>query len=140
MLALALLRIEIFFLLPSFSIETKSWQKHQILWDSNNLVDFNNVYKELIPRKSSLKNPLKKILTKNPKILKKIQENSKKFPPKNPEKIQTISKQFLKIPNFKKYPINSLHRTWRPKTLSDLLFFKNQQVLLWDWQFLMLMN
>ena len=48
--------------LPSFSIETKSWQKRQSFWDSNNLVDFNNVNKEFLPRKSS-----QKFLQKNPK-------------------------------------------------------------------------
>ena len=93
MLALALLRIEIFLLLPSFSIETKSWQKHQSLSDSNNLADFNNVNKEFFPRKSSQKSS-QKILPKSSS--KKIP--SKKFLQKNQRKIQKIQKiaqQFL---------------------------------------------
>ena len=99
--------------LPSFSIETKSWQKHQSLSDSSNLADFNNVNKEFIPRKSSQKilpkkNPPKIFLQKNPRKIKKS--------PQNPEKIQKISKQFLKKFLILKIS-NSLHRTWRPKTL-----------------------
>jgi len=75
MLALALLRIEIFFL-----ISKKSFRK-------------------ILKKRSS----------------KKLQENSKNFPQKsrkNSKNFQTISQKFLilKISN-------SLHRTWRSKTL-----------------------
>ena len=121
MLALALLRIEIFLLLPSFSIETKSWQKHQSLSDSNNLADFNNGNKEFLPKKSSPKKILpKKSPQKNPlktpskKFLPKIfrQKNflpkipSEKFPkkfkkiskksPKIQKHFKQVSKKFLK--------------------------------------------
>ena len=71
------------FLQSSFFFETKSEQKHQSLSDSNKLADFNNISKEFLPKKSS-----QKILPKNPnkKILqKKIQEKSKKLPPKSQE-------------------------------------------------------
>jgi hypothetical protein len=75
-----------------FFFETKSWQKHQSLSDSNKLVDFNTVNKEFLPKKSSQKssqkNPPKKILPKIPPktfLKKKIQEKSKKFPPKIPK-------------------------------------------------------
>ena len=84
----------------SFSIETKSWQKHQSLSDSNNLADFNNVNKYFLPRKSSQKTYRKKILTKNSKKFpKKIKEKSKKFP-----------NNFSKIPNFEniQFPISHL--------------------------------
>ena len=66
----------------SFSIETKSWQKHQSLSDSNYLADFNNVNKEFLP-----KNPPKKILQKNSSkknSSKKIQEKIQKITAKNP--------------------------------------------------------
>ena len=77
MLALALLRIEIFFFLLLLHWE-KSLQKDQSLSDSNNVADFNNVNKEFLQ-----KNPPKKVLQKNSP--KKIQENPKKTPQKNPE-------------------------------------------------------
>ena len=48
-----------------FCIETKSWQKHQSLSDSNNLANLNNVNKEFLPKKSSQKNPPQKKLPKN---------------------------------------------------------------------------
>jgi hypothetical protein len=109
----------------SFFIQTKSWQKHQSLSDSNNLADFNNVNKEFLPE-----NPPKKILQKNPpkKILqkkssKKNPRKIQKIPPKNPEKIQKIFKQFLKKFLILKIS-NSLHRTWRLKTLSGLFKFQ----------------
>ena len=41
--------------------ETKSWQKHQSLLDSNKLTaDFNNINKEFLPKKILPKNPPKK--------------------------------------------------------------------------------
>jgi hypothetical protein len=52
-------------------------KKNQFLPYSNNLADFNNVYKEFLPRKSSQRIPRKKILTKN---------FSKKFLKKDPPK------------------------------------------------------
>ena len=41
------------FLPSSFFIETKSWQKHQSLSDSNKLADINNMNKEFLPKNSS---------------------------------------------------------------------------------------
>ena len=101
----------------SFFFETKSWQKHKFLSDSNKLPNFNNTNKEFLPKKnppkkSSQKNPPRKILPKNPskkspqknppkKILperssQKIPRKILKLPPWNPEKIQNISKNFSK--------------------------------------------
>ena len=72
-------------------------------------------------QKSSQKNPPKNPSNKisHKKFLQK--KFRQKIPPKKslrkiPKKIQTI---FQKIPNFLKIS-NSLHRTWRPKTLSGL--------------------
>ena len=86
-----------FSFLPSFCIETKSWQKHQSLSDSNNLTDFNNINKKFLPRKSSQKNSPKKFLQK--KSPKKSRKNPKNFP--------TISQ---KVPSFQniKFPTSHL--------------------------------
>jgi hypothetical protein len=68
-----------------------------------------NFSKKILPKKSSQNiHPQKIIPNKSPpKNKKKSRKNKKKFQ-KNSQKIPT-----LKI-------FNSLHRTWRPKTLSGL--------------------
>ena len=106
------------FLPPSFSIETKSWQKHQSLSDSKNLAELNNVNKnfsqENPPKKSSQKTPPKNFSQKIP--LKKFFKKSSKNNPL--EKFQKNSKR-----NYYK------HRTWRSKSFSSLfilIFFQNK--------------
>ena len=89
------------------SFETKSWQKHHSLSDSNKLVDFNNINKEFLPKnppkkillkESSQKNPAKKFSQKiHPK---KIQEKSTKFPKKILKKSQKFQTIAQKVPNF----------------------------------------
>ena len=75
------------------------------------------ILKNISPKNSSQKISSKKILQK-----KFLQKNPpKKYPKnsrKNPKKFQTIS---LKIPKILKIS-DSLHRTWRPKTLSGFFF------------------
>ena len=73
------------------------------------------------PKKSSQKNPLKKFLPKN---------SSKKIPPKKipkkfPKNSKKIPKKFLRS--------NSLHRTWRPKTLSGLFSSILHYFKFWCW-------
>jgi hypothetical protein len=60
------------------------------------------------PKKFFQKNSSKKIPPKNP---------PKKFPKNSQKKIRKISQKISKILKVS----NSLHRTWRPKTLSGLL-------------------
>ena len=99
------------FLFPSFFIETKSWQKHQSISDSNKLVDFNNINKYFLKTSSQKNLPkkiLQKILPKNPpkEILPK---RSSQKNPKPPKKIQEKSKKFQNNSSnsswFWKYPI-----------------------------------
>jgi hypothetical protein len=86
-------------------------------------------------KKSSQKNPPKKILSKNfsqkipPKQFRQ-KNSSKKIPPKNSsEKI--LQKNSLSHKKSKILKIsNSLHRTWRPKTLSGLLLKKINLLIL----------
>ena len=101
-LALALLKIEIF--LPSFSIETKSWQKSKS-WQTI------NPFHIQITLTMSWKNSSQKVHPKKTTPKKFLQKkSSKNIPPKNPQKfppkIQNISKQFVKkIIRFWKYTI-----------------------------------
>ena len=106
----------------SFFFETKSWQKHQFLSDSNKLGNFNNTNKEFLLKKSSpQKNPpekssqkifpkksFQKILLKN-----SAEKNSKKNPKntplkfwKNPKNFQSISQ---KVPNFENIQFPTSH-------------------------------
>ena len=71
------------FLFPSFFIETKSWQKHQSISDSNKLVDFNNINKYFL-KTSSQKNLPKKILQKNPPKKSSQRNPAEKILPKEP--------------------------------------------------------
>ena len=124
MLALALLRIGIFFLLllPSPFRQNLDKNINQIS-DSNSLADFNNVNKKILPQKILPKNSpqiiLQKILQKV--LPKKIPPKTflqKKNPPKNPKKntkkhrpkIPPKSKEFPK--NFSK--ISNLENTQSP--------------------------
>ena len=79
-----------------------------------------NVNKEFLPKNSSQKSPLQKILPKlslkkfhqkhsAKKYLQKVPKISKKFQ-RIPKKIQKIFQKNLKILKMS----NSLHRTWRP--------------------------
>jgi hypothetical protein len=69
---------------------------------------------KILPKKS-----FRKIPKKFQKKFQKIPKKSKQFP----KNFQTISqKTSQKIPKILKIS-NSLHRTWRPKTLSGLFFF-----------------
>ena len=75
------------FLPSSFFFETKSWQKHQFLSDSNKLANFNNTNKEFVAKKSSQKIPQKNLPKKSsqknpPKMI--LQKNSKKNPKNTP--------------------------------------------------------
>ena len=74
-------------------------------------------------KKFCQKDSSKKSFGKIPKkFLKKIQKNSKNsatISTNNPKNFQTISQ---KIPKILKI-FNSLHRTWRPKTLSGLFLY-----------------
>ena len=114
----------------------KSWQKHQFLVNSSQRIP----PREFLPKKSSQKNPPKKFIPKNSsqkncpkkfsqKILQKkfSQKRSsqkispKKFLPKKSSK-KILLKDSQKFPNnFSNNLKISLHRTWRPKTLSGLL-------------------
>jgi predicted PurR-regulated permease PerM len=98
-------------------------QNAQSLSASNKLFDFNNMNKEFLPKRSSQKKTPKEFLQKNPRKIQKIlQKNPRKIQKilqKNPEKFPKNSKQFLKEFLILKIS-NSLHRTWRPKTLSGL--------------------
>ena len=111
--------------LPSFSIETKSWQKHQSLSDSNNLADLNNVNKEFLPRKSSKKFLQKKLNKNPPKKILRI--NSQKIPQKNPTKIPKKSQKnpnnFSKVPNFENNQFLTSHlEAQNPFGLVDTLY------------------
>ena len=130
----------------SFFIETKSWQKYQSLSDSDKNSSPKkplpkNPPKKIFPRISSQKyfpknSPKKfsqKILPKksSQKILQKNfskKITTKKFRPKKSS--QKISKKFpknFKTKSEKNHKIlkifHSLHRTWRPKTLSGLFYY-----------------
>ena len=77
-----------------------------------------NASKNLPQKKILPKNYSKTSLKKNPlkKFQKKIPKKFQKIPPKNPKKLSSISQEILKILKI----FNSLHHTWRPKTLSAL--------------------
>ena len=102
----ALLRIKIFLLLPSLhwdKITSKSWQKHQFLF---------NFYQVIPPTELLQKNPPKKFLQKNSS--KKI--SPKKFLPKNSQKffLKNSSKNSLKksLKNCKQF-LNKFLRFWK---------------------------
>jgi hypothetical protein len=108
--------------LPSFFFQTKSWQKHQYLSDSNKIADFININKEflakessqkILPKKSSQKNPPPKKSSKKIPPKKILQKKSKKNPKnsskksqKNPKTFQTISQ---KVPNFENIQFPTSH-------------------------------
>ena len=105
------------FLLPFFFIETKSWQKPKS-WQTSQFH-----CKQRIPPTKILPIILQKILQKNPH--KKFPTNSQTIPKKNsPSKnLENFHTSSQKIPKILKIS-NSLHRTWRPKTLSGLFLPK----------------
>ena len=78
----------------SFFFETKSWQKHKFLSDSNKLANFNNTNKEFLPKKSSQKKSSQKssqkIFPKN--LPQKIEKNPKNTPLKSKKFANNFSK------------------------------------------------
>ena len=95
-------------------ITPKSWQKHQFISYANSNSSQRIPPKNILSKKSSQKEssqkiPSKKFLQKNP---------PKKYPKTSQKNPKTISQKISKILKVS----NSLHRTWRPKTLSGLLF------------------
>ena len=103
------------FLFPSFFIETKSWQKHQSISDSNKLVDFNNINKYFLKTSSQKNLPkkiLQKILPKNPpkEILPKRSSQKNPKPPKkskkNPKNSKTIPQT---VPDFENIQFPTSH-------------------------------
>ena len=101
-------------------ITPKSWQKHKLLVNFYLVIPPNQFLSKILAKKSSQKSS-QKILPKNlsqkipPKIF--LQKNllPKKFQ-QNPKNFQTISQNNSMIFKIS----NSLHRTWRPKTISGL--------------------
>ena len=90
-------------LILSFFIETKSWQKHQFLSDSNKLANFNKC-KQRIPPKKILP---QKILPKNPPK----KSSPKKSPQKNPPR--KILPKNSSEKNSEKYPKNTPLKSWK---------------------------
>ena len=121
--ALALLKIEIFLLLPLPKILTNKSIPSTLIQNKEFLPknSTNNPPKKNFPKKSSKKIPPKKFRQKKllqkffGKIPKKCFKKSKNFQ-KFPKKFYTISQKIIKILKIS----NSLHRTWRPKPLSGL--------------------
>ena len=75
-----------------------------------------------LSKNSSQKNlPKKSSQESSKKTLQKILKKNKKKSRKNPKNFQKISQKVMKISN-------SLHHTWRPKTLSGLFKSKFQEL------------